>query len=58
MSNTSTLAEMSEENYFATICVGSLCCYVTPSFTCVGEDALGGEKNRLAVQFTSLSMEA
>lgn len=60
MSNTSTSAEMSEENYFATIRVGSVCCYVTPSFTHIGENALGGKKTRLfvAVQFMSLSVEA
>lgn len=44
MSNTSTSAEVSEENYFAAIRVGSVCCYVTPSFTRIGADALGGKK--------------
>lgn len=59
MSNTSTSAEVSEENYFAAIRVGSVCCYVTPSFTRIGADALGGKKKRLfvAVQFMCLSVE-
>lgn len=61
MSNTSTSAELSEENYCATTRVGSVRCYVTPSFTRIGEDALGWEKKKerqfVAVQFMSLSME-
>lgn len=54
MSNTSTSAEVSEKNYFAAIRVGSVCCYVTPSFTRIGADALGGKKKRGCLLLFSL----
>lgn len=56
MSNTSTSAEMSEENYFATIRVGSVCCYVTLSFPYIGEGALGGKEKMGCLLLLSLCL--